>query len=88
MVSQSILPHIVLECDGLSYTLCVFSDSVDRLKGGSKLIYSRSRDVNFDPPKYFFIYPESSRSRTVHFEYMDPAWIKVVQVVPYHIGLI
>ena len=43
MVSQPIRTHIVLECDGSGNMLCVFSDSVDRLKSfkmgfrGSKL---------------------------------------------------
>ena len=32
MVSQPIRTHIVLECDGSGNMLCVFSDSVDRLK--------------------------------------------------------
>ena len=55
MVSQSIRKHIVLECDGSRNMLCVFSDSVDRLKwalGGQNR--HSSRDINFDTPKSFF----------------------------------
>ena len=52
MVSQPIRTHKILECDSSGYMLCVFSDSVDRLKwvlGGQN--WHRSRDINFDTLK-------------------------------------
>ena len=52
MVSQPIQTHIFLEFDGSGNMLCVFSDSVDRLKwvlGGQN--WHRSRDINFDTLK-------------------------------------
>ena len=52
MVSHPIRTHIILACDGSGYMLCVFSDSVDRLKwvlGGQN--WHRSRDINFDTLK-------------------------------------
>ena len=54
-MSESIRTQIVLECDGSGNMLCVFSDSVDRLKwvlGGQN--WHRSRDIKFDTPKSFF----------------------------------
>ena len=55
MVSQPIQTHIVLENDGSGNMLCVFSDSVDRLKWvlGCQN-WHRSRDINFDTLKSFF----------------------------------
>ena len=49
------------------HVVCVFSESLDRLKwvlGGQN--WHRSRDINFDDLKSIFMFPEPSRSRTVH----------------------
>ena len=56
MVSRPIQTHIVLACDGSGNILCVFSDSVDRLKwvlGGQN--WHSSRDINFDTLRSFFL---------------------------------
>ena len=55
MVLRPIQKHIVLENDGSGNMLCVFPDSVDRLKWvlwGQN--WHRSRDINFDTLKSFF----------------------------------
>ena len=55
MVSQPIRTHIILECDGSGYMLCVFSDSVARLKwvlGGQNR--HMSMNIDFDNLKSIF----------------------------------
>ena len=55
MVSRPIQKYIVLENDGSGNMLCVFSDSVDRLKWVLRgQNWHRSRDINFDTLKSFF----------------------------------
>ena len=55
MVLQSFEEHISPECDGSGYKICVFSDSLDLIRGylGVK-IRCRSRYIDFEIVKVFF----------------------------------